>query len=241
MISRQIINYLDKQFREICNLNNQYSIFRIGSSLFKEIPFIHDIDYLLINEDSTFDFKPKILKLKREFSGKDFLKAAIITYDSFLDEKLLDIENLAKNLFGVNIKHAFGFGPIQMPQGENIIILHLAGPMNTRCTNMFFKQFPLFHLLWSKFNFPLGKIAFNDIIENPGFTQKDILEEYTRIYTRAINIDELYIKRQCLKRLKLVELALMNHPNPYIESFNQTTNKNYEEILFELEKFNPSK
>lgn len=233
-----LITYVDGALKDLCSHNPQYHIFRIGSSLFhNQIP-IHDIDYLLINESSTFDFTDQIVRLKKEFSGENFLKAAISTYDEFLDKEFNKLEMSLHELFQQRAIHAFGFGPIPMPQDENILILHLAGPMNVKSINVFFEQFPLFYPPWSKFHLQLGTKDFNTLINDPGFNSDDIREEQQRIYKRAKTIDSLKIKRQCLKRLKLVELSLENHHNPYVESYNQTSNKTYEEIIAELEKYN---
>ncbi len=68
---------------------------------------------------------------------------------------------------------------------------------------------------------------------------QDIQEEYTRIFTRASAIAAPYIKRQCFKRLLLVELALADHPSPFVESVKMVTNKTDEQILIELERFRP--
>ncbi len=234
---QNIINHFDLVIKQFCNENRQYNIFRIGSSLFADSIPIPDIDYLLINDSSIIDYSDQIIKLKKEFSGKGFLKATISTFDECLNIIFIEAETSAKIQLGVDVKHAFGFGPISKSLGENSFVLHLAGPMNAISTNTFFKQFPIFYLVFSKFNLKLGTKEFTSIIEDPGFTKDDVQEDISRIYKRAKNINSILIKKQCLKRIKLVELITNNHPNPYVESFNYISGKSNNEIIEEIEKY----
>lgn len=239
MSKASIINYLDSYLKDFCRQYPEYQIFRIGSSLFESEIAIHDIDYFLVNENSSENYKERIHNLKANFSGKDFLKSAVYTDDSLIDGLLKEVEaNIAVD-YGCIVQHVFGFGPIVMPVDKEILILHLAGPMNADSCNSFFSQFPLFHFLWSRYNLQLGKKAFDEVITPPEIRREDIKEEYVRIFTRASTIDNPYIKRQCLKRLLLVELALENHPSPFVESVQIVMNKTDEQILTALEKFGP--
>lgn len=232
-----IIKYIDEHLNDFCQRNPSYQIYRIGSSLFASQITIHDIDFCLINENSNINFTDKIMNLKKNFSEKNFLDAAINTHDELLDNEFNQIGDYILLNFNQRIQHFFGFGPIKMPLDEDILIIHLAGPMNTACSNIFFEQFPLFNLIFSKYNLKLGNKNFSDIIHDPKFSESDIREEFTRIYSRSRAIDSPKIKRQCLKRLVLVDLAIKNHPNPYLESVNWTKNMTMEEVLIALETY----
>jgi hypothetical protein len=140
-------------------------------------------------------------------------------------------------LFGVEMMHFFGFGPIPMPDNNNVLVLHLAGPMNVENTNFLFKQFPLFYLIWFQYHVKLGTKDFNKIIVNPHYTTDDITEEFTRIYTRAKTIESLKVKKQCLKRLMLINFVLQNHNDPFVASFQKTIEMDRFEVVRELEKY----
>ena len=237
MNKAQLIESIDNLFRSICFAHKEYHIFRVGSSLFHESIPIQDIDYFLIDENSNKDYGSQIRKLKSEFSGIGFLNAAIDTLDLDLNLEISKFETLVNAQSRYRLEHVFGFGPIPMPKGENIVVLHLAGPMNQLSTNTFFLHFPLFHLLWSKYHVQLGTKPLHSIVERPSCTDEDISQGFKEIYARAKAVDSEIIHRQCLKRLKLVELAMNNHPSPYIESFQQTSNLKYDEVLVEIQKY----
>lgn len=236
-----LINYLDEFYREFCMVHPQYNVYRIGSSLFADSLRIHDIDYMLINDALETDFTGNILNLKRQFSTPEFRKARIDTFDELLDTALTKTETLLLSSHQQKVQHAFGFGPISMPDDKSIMMLHLAGPLNPKGINTFFKEFPLFYLSWSRFHIKLGPKDFTSIVDKHGISEKDISEEFARIYSRAKTIEEPYIKRQALKRLKLVELLLKDYPSPYHESVKFISPLTDEEVKAGIENYSADK
>lgn len=241
METTALIGYLDEFYKEFCLAHSQYGVFRIGSSLFADSLRIHDIDYLLINDSLETDFTADILNLKKQFSTPEFRKARIDTFDELLNTALIETESLLLGSHQQKVQHAFGFGPILMPEDKSIMMLHLAGPLNLEGMNTFFREFPVFYLAWSRYYVKLGTRDFSSIADKPVITQTDISEEFDRIYSRAKNIEEPYIKRQALKRLKLVELLLKDHPSPYHASVEFITSLTDEEVKQGVENYSPDK
>jgi hypothetical protein len=236
MIPSKLIEYLDNELSTFCTSKPQYNIYRVGSSLFQSQIVIHDIDYLIIDENLNINYKAEIIRLKKKFSSKDFLSAAIDTFDPIIDQIFKEIEMRCRNFFSKRVVHEFGFGPIPMLD-NNSITLHLSGPMNVKSFNLLFSYFPLHHLGFSRFHVRLGAKEFNEIIDPPEYGDAEIKEGMKWLISRATKTDCIHLKRQCLKRLKLIELLISNHHSPYVQSIKLTKPMSNVDVLKELEDY----
>lgn len=231
----KILKYIDAEIKIFCNANPNYIFFRIGSSLFPHEIKFNDIDYLIFDTRSEIDYRSEIDNLYEQFSTDQFIKSSIKTFDKEIDKLFCRIENQISLMFKIQTIHLFGFGPVSTI--KDCITLHLAGPMNYKSSNYFFSKFPMFYLIYSKFNRKLTKVSFEDLFTAPQFGIFEYNQSINKIVRRSENTTLFEVKLQCLKRIILIDLTFNNHNHPYLEAYNRIKNLDRNKIIVELENY----
>ncbi len=233
MISR-IIEFIDTEINLFCSQNSNYNIYRVGSSLFHDQLNINDIDLVVIDTNSIINYSKQIENFKKKFSDRNFLKSTIDTFDKQLDVFFISLEYSIFFKYGIKLIHRFGFGPIAE---DDCLSLHIAGPMNVESTNLFYQEYPIFHLVFDHYNKRLGTKEFSELITKQNYNDFEIEKAIRGILFRSNNTMSINIKRQCLNRINLITLIYQKHPSPYIEAFNIVSSLQDIEVVKELMKY----
>lgn len=231
----EILQLLDCNIKAFCKTHKNYNFYRVGSSLFHEDIPCNDIDYIVVDSDSTINYTQQINFFKDHFSKETFSQCTIPTFDNKLESLFSNYKIQIRNSFDRDVTPIFGFGPI--PNLENSITIHLAGPMNVESMNYFFKNYPVFYLVFSNYNLKLGIDDFNILLKRPECKKEEIGKAINEILKRATNTDSLYFRKQCLKRIKLIESIYAKHSSPYLVSHNFVESLPNELISKELNRY----